>query len=133
MAQNALARTVRRLSWVDVLLVGPLAVPGVSHLIISLIGWLDAALGLNSSIVTVNPMGMLFMNVVGVLAISWCIVRIQAPSVLLARLDILARLAVSALILYYMFVWGVTAVLLVFLVSELIGAVLEWRALRGSV
>lgn len=130
MSNSAVAQTIRRLSWVDVALIGPMAIPGVSHLIIDLILWLDAVLGLDSAVQSMTPMGMLFMNVVGVLAISWCVVRIRAPSVLLGWVDVIARLAVSVLILLYIIFWGITPVVLLFLASEMIGATLEWRVLK---
>lgn len=128
MTQAYLAKEIKRVSIIDLCLVGPMAVPGVSHAIIDLIAMIDHALGLHSEVGEMNAVGMMFMNVVGVLAIVWSVARIKAPAEHLAWLDIYARLAVAFILAFYSFVSGMSVVFAFFMATELIGAVWQMRA-----
>lgn len=126
------ASTIRRLSWVDVALTAPLAIPGLSHLYLQLIGWLDAALGFHSAVTSTNAIGMLLMNTTGTMAICWCIARIRAPSLLLGWLDVYARIVIAALVLGYVTNAGVSLIFLAFFLSETVGAIIEFRVLKSE-
>lgn len=124
------AAMIKRLSWVDIALTAPLAIPGVSHLYLQLIGWLDALLGFESAVTSTNAMGMLLMNTTGTMAVFWCIARIRAPSVLMGWLDVYARFIIAVLVLAYVAGAGVSVIFLAFFFSESIGAVIQWRVLK---
>lgn len=126
-----LAKTIRRLSWVDILLTAPLAIPGLSHAVIALLSSLDAAFGFESAITSTNALGILLMNTTGTMALFWCVARIQEPTVNLAWLDVYARCIIAVLVLGYVGLAGVSVLFLAFFVSESVGAVVEIRALRA--
>lgn len=128
MTQSYLLGEIKRVSVIDLILVGPMAVPGISHAIIELIAMADHALGLHSEVGEMNAVGMLFMNITGVLAIIWCVTRIKAPSVNLAWYDIYGRLAVAFILAFYAFVSGMSVIFAFFMATELAGAVWQMRA-----
>jgi hypothetical protein len=90
------------------------------------------ALGFGGSDETLGPLGLLFLNLMGVLAVCWNGARAALGSVDLARIDVPARLVVSLLVTGYVVFDGVPPVLLVFVVTEVAGAIVQGRALaRG--
>lgn len=129
---EALQATVRRLSWVDIVLVSPMAVPGLAGLILSIAEAIDGMLGLASPLGDLSTMGMVFVHVVGILATVWSIARIKEPTLLLAKLDAWARLAVTAVLLFYMAMLGPSVLFFLFLASEIIGAALQFLAIRKA-
>ncbi len=129
-ANADLIRTVRLFAWIDLPIVTVMAIPGLSHALVGLIDAIDALLGPGHGVGAWSPMAYLFLNVAGVLGVLWALIRLTQPGNLtLVRLDAWGRLAVTALVVGYVATGAVTPVLLVFLVSELVGAAFEFRAL----
>lgn len=129
-ANADLIRTMRLFAWIDMPIVTVMAIPGLSHGLVGLIDAIDALLGPGHGVGAWSPMAYLFLNVAGVLGVLWALIRLTQPGNLsLVRLDAWGRLAVTALVVGYVATGAVTPVLLVFLVSELLGAAFEFRAL----
>ena len=127
---TAAERTVQRVALVDLLLTLPFALPLVAGGVVDALAWIDRVLGLATPMAPLGNLGLLFLNLMGVLAVCWNGARATTGSHDLARIDIPARCVVSLLIVGYVLAGGVTPLLLVFVVTELFGALVQAGALR---
>lgn len=127
---GSLAGTIKTLSLIDIVLTAPLAIPGISQLFLQVVAGIDHSLGFDSAISNTNAMGLLLMNTTGVMAFFWCIARIRMPNPTMGWLDVYARFVVAALVLGYVGLAGVSIVFLLFLATEVVGALVEIHALR---
>jgi hypothetical protein len=125
------ARTLQTVAILDLLLTLPFALPVVCGLVVTALLALNVALGLAAA-PPLDTLGLLFLNLMGVLAVCWNGARAVSGSVELARIDVPARLVVSLVIVGYVAFAGVPPVLLAFVVTELAGAVVQARALRRA-
>lgn len=123
-------KIAKRFALLDLVLVGPMALPGLAHILIGLFILADGAVGIQSPLGQMNEAGMLFVNVVGVLAAMWAIARLMAPTALTTRIDSYARLAVALLLIYYWAGTGPSVIFALFLLSEIGGATVQLLALK---
>ncbi len=124
-----MAGTLQRVALADLFLTLPFALPLVAPAVVQLIVWLDGALGLATPMDPLGGLGALFLNLTGVLAVCWNGARAVTGSVELARIDVPARGVVAALVVGYVVLGGLTPLLLVFVVTELAGALVQARVL----
>jgi hypothetical protein len=115
----------------DVLLTLPFAIPVVVQHVLLGIAALDRSIGRTSLALPLDPHTVLFANLMGVLAVLWNGARVVATSTDLARLDVPARWIVASLLVGYVVLAGATPLLLAFVVTEVVGAWIQWRALRA--
>ncbi len=115
----------------DLLVTGILAVPGLSHGFIALVSYLGVITGLAAPIEPFSPFAMFLVNLAGVLGVCWNFAILRTRADLLIRYNIIARWAVAALILYYVLGEGLSPVVLLFVVSEVGGSLVEIHARRA--
>jgi hypothetical protein len=123
--------TLRRVAMLDVALTLPFAIPLAAERVVLVLLDLDHFLGIATPAPRLDPLALLFMNLMGVLAVVWNWARVRTRTTDLASLDVPARCVVAALILFYVAVMRVTPLLLLFVVTEIAGAVVQRRALHG--
>lgn len=123
-------KIAKRFALLDLVLVGPMALPGVAHILVGLFILADGAVGFQSPLGQMNEAGMLFVNVVGVLAAMWAVARLKAPTALTMRIDSYARFAVALILIYYWAGLGPSVIFVLFLISEIGGAIVQLAALR---
>ena len=126
-------KTIRGVAWADLAVTLPFALPFIAEAVIALIYVLDRWLGFGTPAILfeMGPLAMMFVHIMGVLGVVWALARLRIPSLLLARTDALARLAVAGLILYAM-TEGATPVLWLFAATEIGGSAVQFVALRGK-
>jgi hypothetical protein len=107
-----------------------LAIPFTGAAILDGLFWVDRALGLGTRAVARLPSLILPINVAGAMAVIWAVARLGSPTLELARLDTLRRLAVVGLILYYVLRRGQTPALSIFALTELAAALIQGLASR---
>ncbi|MGB0921406.1 MAG: hypothetical protein ACPG06_05100 [Alphaproteobacteria bacterium] len=125
-------KTIRALCWIDLMLVGPMAIPPIAYLIVTVFSHLDETLGLVSPLSQITDIGYLFMSVTGILATVWSIARLKEPTRLNIMLDTGARLAVAALLFWAWSQLGASMIFALFLATEIVGAILQLAILRGA-
>ncbi|MDP9142168.1 MAG: hypothetical protein M3O62_15445 [Pseudomonadota bacterium] len=132
MNKDTALRWIRIVATFDLLATAPMAVPVIGGYYAA---WLFTNLGLSGSPMSLMPipaMASVFIALAGVLAVLWNGCRARHPQLLpLTQFDLGGRCAVAALLVYFLLVAGVPAVLWLFVATELIGALIEWRALRA--
>ena len=121
--------TLQRVALADLFLTLPFALPLVAPAVVQAIVWLDRAIGLATPMDPLGNLGTFFLNLMGVLAVCWNGARAVPGSVELGRIDVTARAVVAALIVGYVVLGGVSPLLLVFVVTELGGALVQGRVL----
>lgn len=114
----------------DLLVTAIFAVPGLAEAFIGLISYVGVNLGLAQRIAEFPPMAMFMVNLAGVLGVCWNLSILQTRADVLLRINIVARWFVAALIVYYVAIRGMTPVLLLFVLSEIGGSLVEIRARR---
>ena len=105
-----------------------LALPFTAPLFISGLYWLNGLLGRVSTAPAFDPLALFFVNLSGVLVLVWVAARLLHPVGVLALVDAVGRLLVSALIAYYIVVEGAIPVLWLFVGTEMAGAIAQGRA-----
>jgi hypothetical protein len=112
---------------VDLAITIAMATPGLSRLFVAALDALGGVTGWAAPIPHVTSFLMFCLNLAGVLGVAWNSARWVTASYELARMDAVARLVVAALIVYYVVALGVTPVLLLFVVTELFGSLVQFR------
>ena len=120
---------LQRVALLDLLLTLPFALPVVAPAVVATLAWLDRALGIATPMEPLGNLGLLFLNLMGVLAVCWNGARAVTGSAELGRIDVPARGVVAVLIVGYVVAGGVTPLLLVFVATELGGALVQGRVL----
>lgn len=129
------ARTLRWVRWValfDLAATAPMAVPELSD------RWI--ALLLSGFTLAGEPAGFLplplttsvFVVLAGILGVLWNGCRAARPDALLVRVDMWGRVAVAAALAYFIVLHQAPGILWAFVASELIGALIERRALAAA-
>lgn len=118
-------RIVRASGWYDLLITWPFALPWTFALLYAQLGALGQALGLPGALRPLEPEHMLLANLMGSVIVMWSIARIVEPTVLLGRLDGVARILFTTWLIYAV-AHGASAVVLGFALLELLFGVLQW-------
>ncbi len=116
-------REVRFWALVDSSVSYTLALPPLAEHFISLLYYVDGELGGASVAPVVTPLQMFFVCLSGSLIALWCVARYLKPIGLFALIDGWGRVWVSLLIVWFVLVEGAPRVLLLFIVTEMLGAV----------
>lgn len=124
------AGIIRAWAWLDLVVTALLAVPPLAMLFVQVLYALNGKLGGATVPPQFTSVHWFFVCLAGVLGVAWSLARILQPLRPLGIIDASARLAVSALILYFVLVRDAPVALLVFVVSELLGAGHQFWALR---
>ncbi|MDP3293552.1 MAG: hypothetical protein Q8M37_02290 [Nevskia sp.] len=105
-----------------------LALPFTSPLFINFLYWLNGLIGGTPTPPTFDPFAMFFVNMSGVLVLVWVAARLIRPLGVFALVDAIGRCAISLLIAYYILFENVIPVLWLFVLTEMLGAVMQFRA-----
>ncbi|MDR6768741.1 hypothetical protein J2W88_004045 [Acidovorax delafieldii] len=130
-ASDRYLRIVRASGWYDLLVTWPFALPWTFAWLYTQLNLLAQALALPG---TLHPLGtthMLLANLLGSVVVVWSLARIVAPTVLLGRLDGVARFLFAAWQIYAV-AHGANAIVLGFTAFELLFGVLQWWRVAGS-
>lgn len=114
-------KQTRQVAYLDLILTWPFAFPFIAEFYVSLMYWLHHAVALDSDLPAFAPMHWVFVNIMGVLAVLWAYIRIRYTTEYLGRADAFARLFVTLLLLYWI-IMGATPVLMLFITTEIGGA-----------
>lgn len=121
---------LRRVALFDLLVTLPFALPIVAQRVVYALFDLDEWLGLGTVMPRLDSLHLLFINLMGILAVLWNLARVRSRGTELAQMDVWGRCAVALWIVGYVLFSRVTPVLLLFVVTELGGAWIERKALR---
>ncbi len=122
---------VRASGWYDLLVTWPFALPWTFAWLYGALAWLSATLGLPGTLHPLDGTHMLLANLLGSVVVVWSIARIAAPSVLLGRLDGVARVLFATWQVYAV-AQGASAIVLGFTAFELFFGVLQWWRVAGE-
>ena len=121
-------RTVRFWALVDSSVSYTLALPPLAEHFVSLLYYVNGKLGGDATVPVLAPLQLFFVSLSGSLIGLWCIARYLKPIGLFALIDGWGRVWISALIVWFVAVEGAPRVLLLFIVTEMLGAVAQLRA-----
>ncbi len=129
MLSHSTFHKIYRLSaWYDLLVTWPFATPITLGVFWSLMGTLHTQLEL-SPLPDLNTYAVLFANFFGTVVLIWSVVRLRLNDSSLARYDACGRWAFSIWQLYALII-GASPILWVFLIAEVIWAVLQSLSLK---
>lgn len=122
---------VRVVALVDLLVTAPLAIPEISNAYTALLLSGFGLFGTASSYVPLPLTTSVFCVLTGILGVLWNGCRLVRPDSFLVRADIWGRIGVAAALIYFLVVYQAPVVLWAFVATELIGALIERRALSS--
>ena len=130
-ASDRYLRIVRASGWYDLLVTWPFALPWTFAWLYAQLNLLARALALPGTLHPLDTTHMLLANLLGSVVVVWSLARIVAPTVLLGRLDGVARFLFAAWQIYAV-AHGANAIVLGFTAFELLFGVLQWWRVAGS-
>jgi hypothetical protein len=116
-------RKVRFWAIVDSAVSYPLALPPLAQHFIDVLYAINGKLGGEATAPAFTPMQLFFVCLTGSLVAMWCLARYYKPMGLFALIDGWGRVWISALIVWFVVLDGAPRVLLLFVVTEMIGAI----------
>ena len=124
-------QVIRGVALLDMAITLPFALPLIATELITIIYFIDRSLGFGTppTMFDMGPLAILFVHIMGVLGVVWALARLWLTSPLLARIDAIARLAVTALIVSAI-AQGATPVLWLFVLTEIGGSAIQFMTLR---
>ena len=123
-------RIVRASGWYDLVVTWPFALPWTFAWLHAQLGATALALGLPGTLPPLDAMHVLLANLLGSVVVVWSVARIVAPSLLLGRLDGVARFLFAAWQVYAV-AQGASGIVLGFTLFELLFGVLQWWRVAG--
>ncbi len=120
-------RTVRFWAIIDSSVSYSLALPPLAERFIALLYHINGQLGGDAAMPPFSPMALFFVSLSGSLVAIWCIARYMKPTGLFALIDGWGRVWVSVLIVWFVAVEHAPRVLLIFIATEMLGAVAQLR------
>lgn len=124
MTEARFLKLVRASALYDLLVTWPFALPWTFAWLYAQIAALAAALQLPGQMPALDATHMLFANLLGSVVVVWSLARLLSPTVLLGRLDALARFMFAAWQVYAV-MHGASAIVLLFTGLELLFGVLQ--------
>ncbi|PUA95691.1 hypothetical protein C8C99_0492 [Acidovorax sp. 107] len=130
-ASDRYLRIVRASGWYDLLVTWPFALPWTFAWLYAQLNLLAQTLALPGILHPLDATHMLLANLLGSVVVVWSVARIVAPTVLLGRLDGVARFLFAAWLIYAV-AHGANAIVLGFAAFELVFGVLQWWRVVGT-
>lgn len=130
-SEPAYLRIVRASAWYDLAATWPFALPWTFAWLYGQLAALAQALALPGVLHPLDTTHLLLANLLGSVVVVWSVARIAAPSVLLGRLDGVARGLFAAWQVYAV-AHGANAIVLGFTAFELLFGVLQWWPVQGA-
>lgn len=124
-------RIVRASGWYDLLVTWPFVLPWTFAWLYAQLGMLAAVPGRPSTLHPLDTTHMLLANLLGSVVVVWSIARMVAPSLLLGRLDGVARFLFAAWQIYAV-AHGANVIVLGFTLFEVLFGVLQWWRVAGT-
>ncbi|MBM4384747.1 MAG: hypothetical protein FJ091_15450 [Deltaproteobacteria bacterium] len=121
---------IRACAAFDLVVTGLFALPFSAKIFVATLYALDRALGGNLATPQLSELGAFFTNLAGMLGVLWAAVRLARPERFLARADAMGRVAVAALIAWYLATESLPDVMWAFVATELGGAAAQWWVTR---
>ena len=130
MIRGAESKVIRGWAALDLAVSALFALPPLAALLVRLLYSLNGRLGGASVAPPFEPVQWLFVCLMGGLGVVWAVARLVEPVRTLGLIDAVARLWVGALIAYFVFARGAPTVLLLFVATEIGGALHQSWVLR---
>ncbi|MCF4998681.1 hypothetical protein GIW70_18560 [Pseudomonas syringae] len=124
-------RLVRGSAWYDLIVTAAFATPWSFALLHGVLTATSHGLNLPGELPAFSPMHMLMANLLGSLVCVWAVLRIRDPQAVYGRYDAVARFLFAAWQVYAL-LHGASALLVVFLFSELAWGVAQVLPVRPS-
>ena len=118
-------RKVRLWAMIDSSVSYPLALPPLAQHFIDILYVVNGKLGGVAVAPPFSAMQLFFVSLAGSLVAMWCVARYLKPIGVFALVDGWGRVWVSALIVWFVAVEGAPRVLLLFIATEMAGAVAQ--------
>ncbi|EPA98151.1 hypothetical protein D3C76_672960 [compost metagenome] len=124
-------RLVRGSAWYDLIVMAAFATPWSFAAVHGLLLSLSQAFNLSGELPPFEPMHVLMANLLGSIVCVWAVLRIRDPQQVYGRYDAVARFLFSAWQAYAL-IHGVSSLLVIFLVFELMWGIAQVLPVRAS-
>lgn len=123
--------TVRAFTWLDLIVCAAFAIPVASNVTLSLLNTLSSQLGLAPVGISTATAGF-FVNLAGLFGVLWNIAMLSSQDRKLHQVDLMARVWLIGVIVFYMAGYQLSAIFAVFIVTEIVGGWFKWRWLQSD-
>lgn len=118
MGKISAKKVCRLVGFWDLFLTLPFALPAVNVRVLAVLSVLHARLSPQAPFPAFYDLHVFFVQLFGILAVLWAVVRIVKPSAFLSFCDMTGRCVVAAMMLYYSYK-GTSSTILLFSASEI--------------
>lgn len=131
---NIPTQRLRRTIWwsalYDLLVTLLFATPWTAQLVIGLFASLHTGLDLPGQFPAFAPLHLFFVNLFGTIVVLWAVVRLRDPQPHFGLIDSAGRFLFSVWMTTYLLGYGSSALLVAFLIPEVVWCVVQLRAWR---
>lgn len=131
MASDRYLRIVRASGWYDLLITWPFALPWTFAWLYAQFIAVSQGLGLSGTLHPLSTTHMLLANLLGSVVVVWSVARMVAPTLLLGRLDGVARVLFATWQIYAV-TQGSSTLVLGFTVIEVLFGIAQWWPVRTA-
>ena len=128
------AQTIRRIilggAVYDLIIGGPLAIPPLTQTGLDALFGINQALGFNDPPPVFEPVHLLFISLFGLWVTAWAIARFRSADPGFVRIDLWMRLAVLAVLLWYVFTTKVYGIVYLFIAADIFWTALNYWGTR---
>jgi hypothetical protein len=128
------AQTIRRIilggAVYDIIVGGPLAIPPLTQMGMDILFWVNQTLGFNDPRPVFEPVHLIFISLFGIWVSAWAVARFRQGNLTFVRVDLLMRLAVLAVLLWYAFATKIYGIVYLFIAADIVWSALNYWGTR---
>lgn len=109
----------------DCVLLLPFALPFSLPIVFESLNSLSQAINLTGSPLSLSVTSSLFVNIMAIVSISFGLIRFLEPSKRIGLFDSYTRLTIALTMLYHLIILKISFIILIFVISEIIWAILQ--------
>ena len=131
MNEKTYLNITRAFCFYDIIALAPFAVPWLAVFQLNTFASIQQALNLpGAPIMAVGPNELVFFNMLGIVGVGWSVWRLRNLTVEIGIFEGWARVAFFCTMFYFAFVGGVSAIVIVFGLIDIVGAGLHLNGYR---
>lgn len=128
------AQTIRRIilagAVYDIAVGGPLAIPPLTSFGINTLFQINNMLGFNQPAPVFDTVHLIFISLFGLWVTAWAITKFRSANLGFVRLDLIMRLAVLAVLLWYALTTETYGIIYLFIAADIFWTAINWWGSR---
>ncbi len=114
----------------DIVVAGPLAIPPLTNFGIHTLFQINNLLGFNQPAPVFDTVHLIFTSLFGIWATAWAITKFRSANLGFVRLDLIMRIAVLAVLLWYALTANTYGIIYLFIAADIFWMAINWWGSR---